>query len=247
MTDSDISAFLNNAEGWKGISAATAIGHVPQSVSAVVPAAVQKSFCLSYAKLILGKDGWDADQHPDLINAGKHMTAPGIAECRTLQVELALHPVVSNKRLAVIWAADQLSLDAENSLLKLTEEPPDNGCILFISEKDTLIPTIKSRVWSINIELPEEFLAPSQYPSTVEEWAQWLEQSKKSGAETVFLEMEGWVRKMADDGDYEAASNLETLIKLMELKNMSLSMVQDLVFAVVKGGITCEQVFSNLR
>lgn len=247
MTDVDVSAVLDNSDGWKEICAAVAMERVPQSVSAIVPAGIQELFCLNYAMLILGKDGWNEGKHPDLVYAGGYMTPPGIAECRTLQTELALHPVVSQRRLAVIWAADQLSLDAENSLLKLTEEPPEYGCIIFISEKDVLIPTIKSRVWSIHVELPKEMSAPSQYPSSPEEWAQWLESSKKSSAGALSIQMESWVMKMVNDGDYESASNLELLMKLTELKNMSLSMVQDLTFAVVKEGVPCEQIFSNLR
>ncbi len=35
--------------------------------------------------------------------------------------ELALHPLVSDRRMAVIWCAEKLSLEASNSLLKLTE------------------------------------------------------------------------------------------------------------------------------
>lgn len=115
-----------------------------------------------------------------------------------LQGELGLHPIVSDKRLAVVWFADKLSLEASNSLLKLTEEPPVHGSILFVSEEDKLIPTIKSRVWSIYIDLPEELVKPRRHPSSPDEWAEWIENSKKNSTELVYLEIDSWIKFLSE-------------------------------------------------
>lgn len=153
----DALSVLQASQGWKDITSSVNMKRCPQSVAVALPEIMQKMFVENYGRLILGDSPvWNEGNHPDLIHAGKHLAPPSIDECRTLQGELALHPLVSDRRMAVIWCAEKLSLEASNSLLKLTEEPPEHGCILFVSEEDKLIPTIKSRVWSVHIDLPEK-------------------------------------------------------------------------------------------
>lgn len=242
----DTSATLGGSRGWKEICSAVMDGRVPQSVAAVVPAALQQCFAERYGRLLLGDAGWNEGSHPDLVNAGKYLTPPSIDECRLLPGALALHPITSDKRLAVIWAADKLSIEASNSLLKLTEEPPGYGFILFVAAEDKLIPTIKSRVWPVYIDVPEELVKPRRHPVSPPEWAAWIENGRKSGAEMLFLEIESWIMELTDNGDFEKAAGLETLLRVMGQKRLSVPMIQDLTFAVLKEGIPCEQIFSNI-
>lgn len=244
---SDAVGIINGSRGWMEISAAVQGGNGPQSVCAIVPSALQQVFVESYGRLLLGEAGWNGEGvHPDLVGAGKYQAPPTIDECRALQGELALHPITADRRLAVIWASDKLSIEAANSLLKLTEEPPRQGYILFVAEEDKLIPTIKSRVWSIYIDVPEEFVKARPHPATPYEWAAWLESGKKAGAEILFLEIESWIKDLTDKGDFRKAADLETLVRVMERKRLSTPMIQDLTFAVLKEGVPCEQIFSNI-
>ncbi len=239
---------LEASPGWKEIVSAVSMNRCPQSVAAALPEMMQKMFVENYGKLILGNDPvWKDGAHPDLINAGKHMSPPSIDECRTLQGELALHPLISDRRLAVIWSADKLSQEASNSLLKLTEEPPAHGCILFVSEEDKLIPTIKSRVWSIRIELPEEIAKPRPHPSSPEEWAGWIAAGKKKDSEMLYIEILSWIGDLAEKGDYRKASELDSLVRLMGSKRLSVPMIQDLTYMVIKEDIPFEQIFGNIR
>lgn len=238
---------LSASRGWNEISSAAESGRLPQSVAVVVPAALQEVFVESYGKLVLGNDAmWKEGSHPDLIQAGKFQAAPSIDECRLLPGELSLHPLSSNRRLAVVWSANKLSLEAANSLLKLTEEPPEQGAILFISEEDKLIPTIKSRVWSIYIDLPSELISAKPHPNAPDEWAAWLERGKRAGAEVLYLEIESWIKFLTENGDYVKAANLETLVRVMEQKRLSVPMIQDLTHAVLKEGIACDEIFGNI-
>lgn len=240
-------SLLKASRGWSEIALAVETGRCPQSMAVVIPSSMQEIFVINYAKLILGDShAWNDYTHPDLIYAGKYLTAPSIDECRMLQGELGLHPIVSDKRLAVVWSADKLSLEASNSLLKLTEEPPVHGSILFVSEEDKLIPTIKSRVWSIYIDLPEELVKPRRHPSSPDEWAEWIENSKKNSTELVYLEIDSWIKFLSEKKDYRTASALESSVRIMEQKRLSVSMIQDVVFAVLKEGIPCEQIFGNI-
>ena len=58
----------------------------------------------------------------------------------------------SNKIIYAIPDADIMSSQAENSLLKIAEEPPTNAYIAITASSDTLLPTIKSRGVQVNLE-----------------------------------------------------------------------------------------------
>jgi len=55
-------------------------------------------------------------------------------------------PYVSNKKFIIINDADTMTPEAQNSLLKILEEPPETAHIILVaSDKDMLLPTIVSR------------------------------------------------------------------------------------------------------
>ena len=244
----DSLAVLEASQGWKEIVAAVGMKRCPQSVAVVLPETIQKMFVENYGKLILGDSPvWKDGAHPDLVQAGRHLEPPSIDDCRTLQGELALHPLVSDRRMAVIWSADKLSLEASNSLLKLTEEPPEHGCILFVSEEDKLIPTIKSRVWSVRIDLPAEMAQARPHPGSHEEWAEWIADGRKKDPEILCLEIGSWIRHLTEKGNFKRAAELDSLVRLMGSKRLSVPMIQDLTYMVIKEDVPCEQIFSNLR
>lgn len=51
----------------------------------------------------------------------------------------------SNKIIYAISEADNMSTQAQNAMLKIAEEPPNNAHIAITTNTDTLLPTIKSR------------------------------------------------------------------------------------------------------
>ncbi len=61
------------------------------------------------------------------------------------------------KRAVIIPDADELTVPAQNALLKLLEEPPaDSLFILTSSSPRRLLPTIRSRVQQIDVHVPDE-------------------------------------------------------------------------------------------
>lgn len=240
-------ALIEGSQGWRELALAAEAGRLPQSVGVSLPSVMHGAFAEMYGRLVLGDDGlWVDGAHPDMISAGGANAAPTIEECRRLQGELALHPLSAKRRLAVVWSADKLAAEASNSLLKITEEPPVHGCILFISEENNLIPTIKSRIWSVHIDLPEEMTKPAPAPRDAREWARWMDAGRKPSPEILFLEMQGWARDFAGRGDYMRASELDTLIRIMEQRRLSVSMIQDAAFAVLKEGVPYEKILGGL-
>ncbi len=86
--------------------------------------------------------------HPDLHRLAP--VGPGdqvrIDAIRGLVTELALLPVEGGTRVAVIERAHRMNEDAQNTLLKMLEEPPGGVVIVLCAvDEDRLLPTIRSR------------------------------------------------------------------------------------------------------
>lgn len=245
--DFDIDKLFSESSGWQELESAAQRASLPQSVFASVSAPLQKIFVERYAELLLGPSSSDEYySHPDLIYAGSDDKPPTISECRSLSGELALHPLSAERRLAVIWSADKLSIEASNSLLKITEEPPVNGALLLIAAEDTLIPTLRSRVWSVSFEAPEELIKPEPLPVTLADWAAWLGGKNRKSADVIFLEVGKWIKFLTEEGDFKRAAELETFVRIAERRRLSSPMIQDSLFAILKEGIPCEQIFGDI-
>lgn len=79
----------------------------------------------------------------------------GIDDVRALQKRLYLKPFKSKTKALVIAILDRVTLEAQNSLLKALEEPPNNTIIVLVSvSKELFLPTILSRC--VLIELKDE-------------------------------------------------------------------------------------------
>ncbi len=74
----------------------------------------------------------------------------GIDAAREAKHFLSQRPAVGAYRVLIIDDAEMLTTEAQNALLKVTEEPPAGSLIIFIaSHADGILPTILSRVQSI--------------------------------------------------------------------------------------------------
>jgi DNA polymerase III subunit delta' len=98
----------------------------------------------------LTESGGYPDVH--LIQLGEDRQRIGIQEIQALQVELARRPAEGRRRLALVVDAEQMSSEAENSLLKTLEEPPPHATIVLTTEQaDSLLPTTVSRCRQIRL------------------------------------------------------------------------------------------------
>ncbi len=72
--------------------------------------------------------------------------ALGILEIRLLQKRVFLTPIKSEKKAVILEVFLGMTLEAQNSFLKLLEEPPNNTIIIMLAtETDFLLPTVLSR------------------------------------------------------------------------------------------------------
>ncbi len=76
--------------------------------------------------------------------------AQGIEEMRELKNFLWQKPAISKKRLVIINNAEYLTPQAQNAILKITEEPPAHAILILIAHQpDNIIPPLLSRLQKI--------------------------------------------------------------------------------------------------
>lgn len=91
-------------------------------------------------------------------NEEKTKQSIGIEEVRIVQKNLSLKPIQSNQKILVIYDAHLLTTQAQNALLKVLEEPPNNTIIILVSPSiSTLLPTVISRCGVVELETTTAF------------------------------------------------------------------------------------------
>ena len=87
-----------------------------------------------------------SNQHPDFFSVEPEGTSIKIEQIRQVQNEIALSPYLSDKRIVLIDAANLMTVQSANCLLKTLEEPQGNVVFILISEsRQRLLDTILSR------------------------------------------------------------------------------------------------------
>jgi len=105
---------------------------------------------LSEAEKLIGKPINSLENNPDFILLVSKDASIGIDQVRQMQKVISLKPFVEKQKSCLIYEAQDLTPEAQNSLLKTLEEPPINcQIILTISNESLLLPTIISRCWVI--------------------------------------------------------------------------------------------------
>ncbi len=83
------------------------------------------------------------------------LTEQNLVQVREFVGALALTPRYSRWRIGLINAADKLTVEAQNTLLKLLEEPPKHAIIILALKINSLLPTIVSRCRVVTVAVPE--------------------------------------------------------------------------------------------
>ena len=94
---------------------------------------------------------FDDNNHSDFyeINKGKDETIK-IDEIRSMQIKVIEKPIISRKKVYIINNAENMTVEAQNCLLKTLEEPPEFVVIILVSNNEsTILATIKSRCTKI--------------------------------------------------------------------------------------------------
>ena len=94
---------------------------------------------------------FNSDNNPDFVIIKPDGNSIKISQIRDMQDNVYKKPIVSNKKVFIIDDSDKMTEEAQNSLLKTLEEPPEYITIILItSNENKLLNTIKSRCLKIN-------------------------------------------------------------------------------------------------
>lgn len=250
-------AALTASESWKRLNFFVARGVFPHCLLLSAPEDLQLLAARETARMLLcgsrsGADGcracraWSDDSHPDFLCGGEPGKGPQIEECREISRNMAYKPVVSEKRVAVFFSSDLMQLPAANSLLKLAEEPPGHGIILFTAANiNRVLPTLRSRAWTIFLEGGGDPPEEEQLPLAGDEWERWTEKNSGLEIEEFLKQFDPWISGLARSGDYGRAWRAERLKTLLSTGRLSRTMAMDLTLLALKEGIDFEHLFGD--
>ena len=250
-----MSDFSSNVT-WREIVSETRAGNIPHSRAISAPLKYHPEIIETMSRIILGSY---RPSHPDLLIIGSSDKPPSIGEygkpsyessCRWLIENIALRPMESTKRLGVINCADKLNKAAGNSLLKLTEEPPEHAYLLFLMEDGRLfLPTLRSRSRFSTIT-DDDSIPEKRIPLDAFEWSEWLSESRKSTSDndTITPDLESWREYALNTGNIELAEKIEKLRIISSRKNLSVPMLCDIIIlALMEGNAEIEYILDDIR
>lgn len=124
-------------------------------------------FAREFAKKILCLNGkgdscescikWDSNNHPDFLQIEPENNTIKIEQIRSMQEEISVKPIASNKKVFLIVNSDCMTKESQNCLLKTLEEPPEYATIILTTYNESkLLNTIKSRCMKIPFQKIEE-------------------------------------------------------------------------------------------
>ena len=126
---------------------------------------------------------FDVLEHPDMrwISTPEDKKTIGIDQVRALVTELNLTSYEGLGKVAVIEPANDMTVNAANSLLKTLEEPPGDTLLVLVADRVGKLPaTIFSRCQRIDLAVPAEATA-LQWLDRLQPGAAWLDALRMSG------------------------------------------------------------------
>jgi len=94
----------------------------------------------------------DSNTHPDVFFYPESDGAVVTEDVNNIISESYIKPIEAPTKIFVIKGAENMTVQAQNKLLKTLEEPPSNTCILIgATNSYQLLPTLKSRVKKLEI------------------------------------------------------------------------------------------------
>ena len=94
---------------------------------------------------------FNSGNNPDFLEIFPDGNSIKIAQMREMQEKIYKKPIVSDKKVFIIDQVEKMTEEAQNSLLKTLEEPPEYMVIILItSNENKLLNTVKSRCIRIN-------------------------------------------------------------------------------------------------
>ena len=111
----------------------------------------KKLIAEEFAKMLLAVK--DTENSPDFSIIEPDGNSIKIEQIREFQKKVSEKPIISNKKVYIINDSDNMTVEAQNCLLKTLEEPPEFVTIILIgSNENSFLSTIKSRCMILHFE-----------------------------------------------------------------------------------------------
>lgn len=136
-----------------------------------------------------------------LVEPNENQTI-GIEEARKIKEFLVVRPNVSLRRTVVIDRAEFLTTEAQNALLKITEEPPESALLLLVTRDPELLKeTLVSRFNKV-------FFAGQE---KLDETMKYLEEGKKF-LKTSLASRKDFLKELLEPEDFDILAFLDAVI-----------------------------------
>tara|TARA_R110002096_G_scaffold50152_1_gene131924 strand:+ start:997 stop:1980 length:984 start_codon:yes stop_codon:yes gene_type:complete len=132
---------------------------------------------------VLPEHPYEILEHPDMrwISTPEDKKSIGIEQVRELVAELSLTSHQGLGKVAVLEPANDMTVNAANSLLKTLEEPPGDALLILVVDRVGKLPaTIFSRCQRVDIAVPTEAAALA-WLDRVQPGAAWLDALRAGG------------------------------------------------------------------
>lgn len=111
----------------------------------------------------------DSSNHPDVSIIKTEGNSIGIEDIRLLQSGVFAKPYEGKRKVNIICQGEKMTVQAQNCLLKVLEEPPGAGIIIITSaNRENLLPTILSRCQILKPALEEKIPETKLYRAVLE-------------------------------------------------------------------------------
>jgi len=96
---------------------------------------------------------FDFDSNPDFYEIESGGDAISVEQIRKMRDSVAVRPMYGNRKVYLIAGAEDMTVQAQNCLLKTLEEPPEYAVIILtVSNYAALIETIRSRAFRLSFK-----------------------------------------------------------------------------------------------
>lgn len=121
----------------------------------------------------------------DIVTIKSEGPSLGIDDIKKMQEKAFLKPLKGSHKTVVIKGAEMLTIPAQNALLKILEEPPQNTIMILASTTAyDLLPTILSRVSLVRISKKEQKMTEDEKKEVAKKLLGWKKQSIANALKT---------------------------------------------------------------
>ena len=113
-----------------------------------------RSLALELAELVTGQHSQPGKSHPDnhVVEPESRSRKIVIEQIRDLEHALRMRSLLGGQKVAIIFDADRLQVQASNAFLKTLEEPPNNSLLILVTaQPEALLDTIISRCIPVSL------------------------------------------------------------------------------------------------